>query len=144
MPKPLIDDDLWAVIEPLLPKRRRRKRNPGRQRLSDRQALTGILFVLKSGIPWKMLPQEMGCGSGMTCWRRLRSWQRARVWNKLHQLLLSRLREAERVDFRRAIADSSSIRAVGAGKKLDRTQPIAVVRAASTTSSRMRKVFPFR
>ena len=144
MLKPLIDDDLWAVIEPLLPKRRRRKRNPGRQRLSDRQALTGILFVLKSGIPWKMLPQEMGCGSGMTCWRRLRAWQRARVWNRLHQVLLGKLREAERIDFCRAIADSSSIRAVGAGKKLDRTQPIAVVRVASTTSSRTRKAFPFR
>jgi transposase len=144
MPKPLIEDDLWAVIEPLLPKRRRRKRNPGRQRLSDRQVLTGILFVLKSGIPWKMLPQEMGCGSGMTCWRRLKAWQRARVWDRLHRVLLSKLREAERIDFARTVADSSSIRAVGAGKKLDRTQPIAVVRAASTTSLRTRKVSRFR
>ena len=144
MPKPLIEDDLWVVIEPLLPKRRRRKRNPGRLPLSDRQVLTGILFVLRSGIPWKMLPQEMGCGSGMSCWRRLKAWQRTRVWDRLHQVLLSKLREAERIDFARVIADSSSIRAVGAGKKLDRTQPIAVVRAASTTSSRTRKVSHFR
>ena len=144
MPKPLIEDDLWAVIEPLLPKRRRRKRYPGRLPLSDRQALAGILFVLRSGIPWGMLPQEMGCGSGMSCWRRLKAWQRARVWDRLHQVLLSRLREAARIDFARAVADSSSIRAVGAGKKLDRTQPIAVVRAASTTSSRTRKVSHFR
>lgn len=141
MPKPLIEDDLWAVIEPLLPKRRRRKRHPERLPLSDRQALTGILFVLRSGIPWKMLPQEMGCGSGMSCWRRLKAWQRARVWDRLHQVLLSKLREAERIDFGRAVADSSSIRAVGAGKKLDRTQPIAVVRVASTTSSRGHKAF---
>jgi len=144
MPKPLIEDELWAVIEPLLPKRRRRKRYPGRRPISDRQALTGILFVLKSGIPWKMLPQEMGCGSGMSCWRRLKAWQRARVWDRLHRELLSKLREAERIDFARAVADSSSVRAVGAGKKLDRTQPIAVVRAASTTSSRTRKVSRFR
>lgn len=144
MPKPLIEDGLWAVIEPLLPKRRRRKRYPGRRPISDRQALTGILFVLKSGIPWKMLPQEMGCGSGMSCWRRLKAWQRARVWDRLHRELLSKLREAERIDFARAVADSSSVRAVGAGKKLDRTQPIAVVRAASTTSSRTRKVSRFR
>jgi len=144
MPKPLIEDELWAVIEPLLPKRRRRKRYPGRRPISDRQALTGILFVLKSGIPWKMLPQEMGCGSGMSCWRRLKAWQRARVWDRLHRELLSKLREAERIDFARAVADSSSIRAVGARKKLDRTQPIAVVRAASTTSSRTRKVSRFR
>lgn len=141
MPKPLIEDDLWAVIEPLLPKRRRRKQNPGRRRLSDRQVLTGILFVLKSGIRWKMLPQEMGCGSGMTCWRRLKAWQRARVWDRLHQVLLSKLREAERIDLARAVADSSSIRAVGAGKKLDRTQPIAARRAASTTSASTRKAF---
>mgnify|MGYP003333799585 CR=1 FL=1 len=144
MPKPLIEDELWAVIEPLLPKRRRRKRYPGRRPISDRQALTGILFVLKSGIPWKMLPQEMGCGSGMSCWRRLKAWQRARVWDRLHRELLSKLREAERIDFARAVADSSSVRAVGAGKKRDRTQPIAVVRAASTTSSRTRKVSRFR
>lgn len=144
MPKPLIEDELWAHIEPLLPKRRRRKRYAGRRALSDRQVLTGILFVLRSGIPWKMLPQEMGCGSGMTCWRRLRYWQRRGVWARLHRVLLSRLREANRLDFSRAVADSSSIRAVGAGKKVDRTQPIAVVRAASTTCSPMPKAFPFR
>lgn len=144
MPKPLIEDDLWAVVEPLLPKRRRRKRYPGRRRLSDRKVLTGILFVLRSGIPWEMLPKEMGCGSGMTCWRRLKAWQRAGVWDRLHRVLLARLREAERIDFSRVVADSSSIRAVGAGKKRDRTQPIAVVRAASTTASPTPKVSRFR
>ena len=144
MPQPLIDDELWRHIELLLPKKRRRKRHTGRLPLCDRRVLTGILFVLRSGIPWEMLPKEMGCGSGMTCWRRLKAWQKARVWDRLHRLLLSKLREAEKLDFSRAIADSSSIRAVGAGKKLDRTQPIAVVRAASTTSSRMPKVCRFR
>jgi transposase len=141
MPKQLIEDELWARIEPLLPKKRRRKRHSGRLPLDDRLVLTGILFVLRSGIPWEMLPKEMGCGSGMTCWRRLKYWQRREVWRRLHQVLLSELRGAERLDFSRVIADSSSIRAVGAGKKLDRTQPIAVVRVANTTSSRMRKVF---
>jgi transposase len=127
-----------------LPKKRRRKRHTGRLPLCDRRVLTGILFVLRSGIPWEMLPKEMGCGSGMTCWRRLKAWQKARVWDRLHRLLLSKLRETEKLDLSRAIADSSSIRAVGAGKKLDRTQPIAVVRAASTTSSRTPKVCRFR
>jgi transposase len=144
MPQPLIDDELWTQIEPLLPKKRRRKRHTGRLPLCDRRVLTGILFVLRSGIPWEMLPKEMGCGSGMTCWRRLKAWQKARVWDRLHRLLLSKLRETEKLDLSRAIADSSSIRAVGAGKKLDRTQPIAVVRAASTTSSRTPKVCRFR
>lgn len=142
MPKSLVDDRLWTIIEPLLPRRRRRKRYPGRLPLSDRQVLTGILFVLQSGIPWEMLPKEMGCGSGMTCWRRLKAWQQAGVWDRLHRVLLSKLRHAERIDFSRAVADSSSIRAVHGGKKLDRTQPIAVKRARNTTFSRMPKAFP--
>jgi transposase len=141
MPNPIVDNALWVEIEPLLPKKRRRKRYAGRKPLCNRRALSGILFVLQSGIPWEMLPQEMGCGSGMTCWRRLRYWQRRGVWDRLHRILLAKLRGAERLDFSRTIADSSTIRAVGAGKKLDRTQPIAVVRVANTTSSRMRKAF---
>jgi transposase len=135
----LVDDELWKLIAPLLPQRKRRRQHAGRRPLCDRKALSGILFVLRSGIPWNMLPQEMGCGSGMTCWRRLRTWQKARVWDRLHQVLLSQLRGADKLDFSRAIADSSSIRAVGAGKKVDRTQPIAVVRAANTISSRKHK-----
>jgi len=112
--------------------------------VGDRAALTGIVFVLRSGIPWKMLPREMGCGSGVTCWRRLKAWQRTGVWKRLHQVLLSKLRQAERIDFSRAVADSSSIRALGAGKKPDRTQPIAVVPARSITSLPTRKAFRSR
>jgi transposase len=146
MSKPLIDDELWNIIEALLPRpKRRRKKNPGRlPGVSDRAAMTGIIFVLRSGIPWKMLPLEMGCGSGSTCWRRLRAWHKSGVWKRLHQVLLSKLREAERIDFSRAVADSSSIRALGAGKKRDRTQPIAVVPARSTTFSLTRKAFRSR
>ncbi len=144
MPKPILDDKLWSIIEPLLPKKERRFRYPGRRPISDRQALTGILFVLMSGIPWEMLPKEMGCGSGMTCWRRLRLWQEAGVWDELHRVLLDRLRAADKINWERAVADSSSIRAVHGGKKLDRTQPIAVRRGANTTSSRTPKASPFR
>jgi transposase len=138
----LVDDKLWAEVEPLLPKPKRRRRIfPGRKPLDDRKCLSGILFVLRSGIPWEMLPKEMGCGSGMTCWRRLHAWQEAGVWDRLHEVLLARLREADRIDFSRAVADSSSVRAVHGGKKLDRTQPIAVRRARSTTSSATPKAF---
>ncbi len=100
MAKPLVSDELWEIVQPLLlaPKPRR-FRNSGRKPLDDRKALTGILFVLKSGIPWEMLPQEMGCGSGMSCWRRLRDWQQAGVWQKLHETLLSRLHGAEGLDW---------------------------------------------
>jgi transposase len=118
MAKPLVDDELWGLIEPLLPPpKTRRQRYPGRKPLDNRKALSGILFVLKSGIPWEMLPQEMGCGSGMSCWRRLRDWHQAGVWQKLHQLLLAKLREVDQIDWSRAIVDSATIRAVGGGGK---------------------------
>ena len=116
MSKPLVDDDLWELIQPLLPPPKpRRWRYPGRKPLRDRQALTGVLFVLKSGIPWEMLPKEMECGSGMTCWRRLRDWREAGVWQNLHELLLAKLRAADQIDWSRAVVDSASIRAVGGG-----------------------------
>ena len=116
MGKPLVNDELWELIQPLLPPPKpRRQRYPGRKPLSERRVLTGVLFVLKSGIPWEMLPQEMGCGSGMTCWRRLRDWHEAGVWQRLHELLLSKLRAADRIDWSRAVVDSGSVRAVGGG-----------------------------
>ena len=73
----IISDELWARIEPLLPVVPRRRDHPGRKRLDDRKVLCGILFVLYTGIPWEFLPQELGFGSGMTCWRRLRDWHQA-------------------------------------------------------------------
>lgn len=116
MAEPLVSDELWSVVEPLIPKH---KPNPkgGRPPIADRKALTGILFVLKSGIPWEMLPQEMGCGSGMTCWRRLEAWQKAGVWDRLHCELLKRLQAADLIDWSRAAVDSASVRAVGGGEK---------------------------
>src|SRR6266536_1396549 len=83
MAKPLVSDELWTIIEPLIPKVERRYRFPGRRRIDDRKVLSGILFVLQTGIPWEYLPKEMGCGSGMTCWRRLKEWQEAGVWQRL-------------------------------------------------------------
>jgi transposase len=145
MAKPLLDDKLWAIIEPLLPQpKTRRKRFPGRKPISNRQTLTGILFVLKTGIPWEYLPQELGCGSGMTCWRRLREWQAAGVWQRIHEHLLTKLRHADQIDWSRAIVDSASVRALRRGKKQAQTPRIERKRAASTTSLRMRKAFPWR
>jgi transposase len=144
MAKRLIDDALWVRIERLLPQPpRRRFPNMGRPRVSDRAALTGILFVLRTGIPWQMLPREMGCGSGSTCWRRLVRWQRAGVWRRLHALLLAELRQRGQLDLARAIVDSASVRALRGGKKLDRTQPIAVRRGRNITFSPRRKAFPW-
>ncbi len=118
MAKPLLDDELWAVIEPLLPAmKQRRFRYPGRKPITHRQALTGILFVLRTGLAWNRLPVEMNCGSGISCWRRLRQWQRQGVWNRLHAVLLARLHEADKIDWSRAIADSSSVRALRGGEQ---------------------------
>ncbi|MBM0225055.1 transposase [Micromonospora sp. ATA51] len=75
----IVPDGLWQRIEPLLPKPQRNPRYPGRKRIPDRQVLCGILFVLHTGIQWEFLPQELGFGSGMTCWRRLEEWNRAGV-----------------------------------------------------------------
>lgn len=115
MAQSLLSDELWAIVEPLIPKVPRRHQYPGRKRIDDRRVLTGILFVLKTGIAWEHLPQEMGCGSGMTCWRRLHEWQQQGVWQQLHQALLDRLREADRIDWSRAVADSSFLPALKGG-----------------------------
>ncbi len=131
MAKQLVSDELWAIIEPYIPVRPRRKRNPGRKPVPDRACLTGILFVLMSGIPWEMLPQEMGCGSGMTCWRRLRDWKKAGAWKTVHHLLLDHLREADKLDFSRAVVDSATVRAVGGAKKPAQAPWIGENRAVS-------------
>lgn len=144
MAKPLLEDDLWALIEPLLPPpKKRRRRFPGRKPVGQRQVLTGILFVLRSGIPWEMLPQELGCGSGMTCWRRLRDWHAAGVWDKIHHVLLERLHQAQAIDWSRAIADSSSIRAVGAGEKKRPQSDRPAQGRQQASSARGRRRHPF-
>ena len=130
MAKPLISDELWALVAPLLPPEPPKPKG-GRPRVSDRAALTGIVFVLKSGIPWELLPPEMGCGSGMTCWRRLRDWQEAGVWDRLHQTLLDRLGEADRIDWSRAALDSASIPAKRGASVSARIRRIGANRARS-------------
>ena len=128
MPKPLVSDQLWDAIEPLLPPAPDHSLG-GRPRVGDRAALTGILFVLKSGIPWAMLPPEMGCGSGTTCWRRLRDWQQAGVWQALHHLLLDRLQIAERINWSRFSVDSSSVPAPKGARPAAPTRRIEANRA---------------
>jgi transposase len=134
MARPLVPDDLWAAIEPLLPPARPRPKG-GRPPVPDRAALTGILFVLESGLPWEMLPAEMGCGSGMSCWRRLRDWQEAGVWAALHRALLERLHGAGQIDWSRAALDSASVPAKRGARRPAPTRPTAARRAPSGTSS---------
>src|SRR5262245_24564626 len=128
----IVSDALWVRVEPLLPRRERRFRYPGRQRLSDRLALQGILFVLCTGIAWRALPAELGFGSGVTCWRRLEEWTRAGVWEQLHALLLAELRAADQLDWSRAVADSSQVHAKRGAPRRARAWSIAAAPAPST------------
>ncbi len=129
---PLLPDELWSLLSPLLPPDRPKPQG-GRPRVPARAALTGILFVLRTGIGWEMLPLELGCGSGVTCWRRLRDWQQAGLWDRLHRELLNRLHEADRIDWSRACIDSASVAAKRGAKRQVRTRPTAADPAPSAT-----------
>ncbi len=111
----IVSDELWDLVEPLLPQRERRFRHPGRKPLPDREVLCGILYVLHTGIQWEYLPKDLGFGSGMTCWRRLRDWNEAGVWQRLHEILLAELNAAARLDWSRCVVDSSHVRALKGG-----------------------------
>lgn len=136
MGKPLLPDGLWERIKPLLPPEKPRPKG-GRPRVSDRLALTGILFVARTGTAWELLPAELGCGSGMTCWRRLRDWQVSGIWQKVWQVLLDELGLADRIDWSKAVVDSSSVRALFGGRKLAPIPRIAGKTARKDISSAM-------
>ncbi len=135
MAKPLLSDELWEQIKDLLPApKARRKRNPGRKSIGNREALTGIIFILKTGMGWEDLPQELGCGSGMTCWRRMRDWLAAGVWDRLQLALLEKLGGAGKIDWSRVTVDSSSVRAVFGGARRGQIRSTGPNRAANTMS----------
>ena len=127
----LVSDELWNQIEPLLPAEPTPSRKGGRPRVTNRQAFTGVVFVLRTGIPWQLLPTEMDCGSGSTCWRRFAEWTQLAVWSKLHALILSQLGKAGAINLERAVVDSASVRAVFGGRTLGRTRRTVPRRAVS-------------
>src|SRR5215207_3893441 len=137
----LVPDNLWEAIESLLPKASP-KPNGGRPRVPDRAALGGIVFVLRTGCPWRMLPKELGCGSGWTCWRRLRDWQTAGIWERLHTKLLNWLGDEVTVDWSRASVDSLSVRAKRGASSPAVTRLTGANSDRSTTSLWIATAFP--
>jgi len=129
----LVPDRLWHEIEPLLPPEPPKPKG-GRPRVADRACLTGIVYVLRTGMPWRMVPAELGCGSGVTCWRRLRDWTKAGVWPRVHQQLLDVLGRRGKLDASLAVMDSASVRAVLGGHTQGRTRRIARRTAVSAIS----------
>jgi transposase len=129
----IVSDELWELVEPLLPKTQRRFRYPGRRRLPNREALQGILFVLHTGIAWRHLPLELGFGSGSTCYRLLDEWQRAGVWERLHELLLARLRAAGEIEWSRAVGEPSHVQAEKGAPRRARARSIEAESGRSTT-----------
>jgi transposase len=132
----LVSDELWEAIQPLLPRHKAKPGKRGRPPVNDGACLTGIIFVLQSGIPWGMLPQEMGCGSGVTCWRRLRYWQQPGVWKKLLHALRDRLGREGPIDWSKGVVDSQSIRAVLGGHSRVRTLQSAAKRDETPPAGR--------
>lgn len=130
MSRELVPDSFWRRIQPLLPPHPPRPKG-GRPPADDRACLRGIIFVLKTGIQWEELPREAFGVSGMTCWRRLRDWYEAGVWEALHRLLLEELEKQGRIDWSRASADSSSVRAFKKGLQRARTRRIERKRAVN-------------
>jgi len=132
---------LWKKIKPLLPPTPVSPKG-GRPRLDDEKALNGIVFVLRTGTPWEHLPLEMGYGSGMTCWRRLRQWQAAGVWHRLHMVLLAELRGADQLDLSRASLDGASVasprgaRTQGPTRQTEANSAASVISSPTKTASR--------
>lgn len=130
----LVPDDLWAVIEPLLPPEREKPKG-GRPPASGRAALAGIILVPRTGMQWKHLPRaEIGC-SGKTSWRRLEAWQAAGVWAALHRAMLERLQDADALDWSRAALDGASLPAKKGAPRRGPTRRTGASRARSATSS---------
>src|SRR3954462_764811 len=133
MAKKRVTERFWKAIAPLLPPHQASPKG-GRPPVPNRDCLEGIIFVLRTGMPWQMLPTELGYGSGSTCWRRFRDWTRLGVWPELHRRLLRALGRRGRINLGRAVIDSASVRALKGGRTPGRTRPTAANRAVSATS----------
>jgi transposase len=138
MAREIVKSELWKKIEPLLPPEKTKGGN-GRPPIPNREVFTAIVFVLKTGIPWEDLPQEMGCGCGMSAWRRLEKWQKLGIWEKIHKTFLNELGQEGHIDWKRFLIDSSSIAAPKGGFKPAPTRRTVLRQGLNATLSRINK-----
>lgn len=111
-----MSEALWERLEPLVPRpQRRRFRFPGRPRWDYRTVLTGSLLLLKTGIPWADVPQEMGWG--LTCLNYLQAWPRAGVGDNVPHVLLHARADADRIDWSRGAVAARFARAWGGRRR---------------------------
>ena len=133
MAKKHVTEALWTAVAPLLPEHTPSPKG-GRPPVPDHACLEGIIFVLKTGMAWQMLPTRLGYGSGSTCWRRFHAWTGLGVWPELHRRLLRVLGRRGQLNLDRVVIDSASVRALKGGRTPARTPPIAGNWAANATS----------
>lgn len=130
----LVPEELWQRIELLLPARPGGGTKGGRPPVPDRACLAGIIFVLQSGSPWRLVPcQELKCGSPTTVWRRFKEWSQSGVWDRLHEVLLVELAARGQIDLSRAVIDAQRLRALFGGDILGPIPPIEPKKAAKDT-----------
>jgi transposase len=132
MDRDLVSEKLWEIIEPLLPSEPSKDKG-GRPRITARAVLCGIIYVLKAGIPWRRLPKQLGYGSGVTCWRRLRDWQKAGVFVLLFRNLLDRLGRCGAINWSRAGVDSATVPTKKGARRSGLILPIVASRAPNAT-----------
>ena len=135
----LVSDDLWALVESLLPVPPRPPYGGRRRIISDRACLAAIVYMARTPTPWRLLPaRELGCGSSATCWRRLTEWANAGVFEQLHLQVLDRLGEQGQLDWERASVGTMSVRAKPGGTTWAQLPSIvASLEASSTWSATM-------
>jgi transposase len=128
----LLSDELWFAVEPLLPKHAPSPKG-GRPWRNDRQCLDAILYVLRGGIAWRLVPQKEFGVSGSTAWRRFHDWTQAGIWDEVHRKLLRQLGERGKLKTERVVIDSAVVRALKGGRTPDPTRSTAASQAASVT-----------
>lgn len=110
MSRHLVSDELWALVEPLIPPFTPRPQGGGTAPVEDRAVFTAVVFVLTSGCAWRHLPPSFGV-TVPTAHRRFTDWTQAGLWPRLHRAVLDELGSQGLIDWSRAVADAASVRA---------------------------------